>query len=157
GRITEERIDLSVARILRMKLEIGLFENPLPRNDRFDRIGNAENRAKALEAARESIVLMKNEKGALPLDASKVRNIVVAGPFADSKSALGGGWTLRWMTSDEKLYPKDMLTVLTGLQKEFGKAVVPATAGELRSKAAKADAIVLVVGEPAYAEGFGSI
>ena len=55
GKISEERIDLSVARILRMKLEVGLFENPLPRNDRFNRIGAPENRAKALEAARESL------------------------------------------------------------------------------------------------------
>ncbi len=67
GKISEERIDLSVSRVLRMKLEIGLFENPYPRNDRFSRIGNTENRAKALEAARESIVLMKNDHQRLPL------------------------------------------------------------------------------------------
>src|SRR5690606_20764034 len=66
GKITEERINLSVTRILRLKMELGLFENPYPRNDRFTRIGSAENRAKALAAAQESIVLMKNEN-ILPL------------------------------------------------------------------------------------------
>jgi beta-glucosidase len=47
GRISEERLDLSVSRILRLKLELGLFENPFPRNDRFDRVGAAENRAES--------------------------------------------------------------------------------------------------------------
>ncbi len=158
GKVTEERIDLSVARILRMKLEIGLFENPLPRNDRFNRIGTPENHAKALEAARESIVLMKNEN-ILPLDPTKIKNLLVSGPNANSKSALAGGWTLRWMTSDEKLYPKEMLTIFGGLQKEFpnSKVTLAANTAELNAQASKADAIVIVVGEPAYSEGFGSI
>ncbi|MBL7858543.1 MAG: glycoside hydrolase family 3 C-terminal domain-containing protein [Cyclobacteriaceae bacterium] len=158
GKISEERIDLSVSRILRMKLEIGLFENPYPRNDRFNRIGSPENRAKALEAARESIVLMKNDN-TLPLDPSKIKNLVVAGPNANSKSALGGGWTLRWMTSDETLYPKEMHTVFTGLQKEFSgsRVTLAVNANELKAQGSKADAIVVVVGEPAYSEGFGSI
>ena len=158
GKISEERVDLSVSRILRMKLEIGLFENPYPRNDRFNRVGAPENRAKALEAARESIVLMKNEN-TLPLDPSKIKNLLVAGPNANSKSALGGGWTLRWMTSDESLYPKDMHTVFTGLKKEFPGATVTlaSSSNELKSQAPRADAIILVVGEPAYSEGFGSI
>src|SRR6185369_8243820 len=109
----------------------------------FNKIGTAENRAKALEAARESIVLMKNEN-TLPLVPS-IKNILVAGPNANSRSALAGGWTLRWMTSDEKLYPKDMLTVLTGLQKEFPKSNVTLAANdsELKSKGPKADAIVM--------------
>ncbi|HPW61686.1 MAG TPA: glycoside hydrolase family 3 N-terminal domain-containing protein [Cyclobacteriaceae bacterium] len=89
GKISEERVDLSVSRILRMKLELGLFENPYPRNDRFNRIGTPENRAKALEAARESIVLMKNNN-TLPFDPSKIKNLLVAGPNANSKSALAG-------------------------------------------------------------------
>jgi beta-glucosidase len=158
GKITTERIDLSVARILRMKLEIGLFENPYPRNDRFNRIGTAENKAKALDAARESIVLMKNEN-TLPLNPSKIKNLVVAGPNANSKSALAGGWTLRWMTSDETLYPAEMQTVFTGLQSEFpnSKVVLASNAAELKAKASGADALILVVGEQSYSEGFGSI
>lgn len=156
GKISEERIDLSVSRILRMKLELGLFENPYPRNDRFNRIGSKENRAKALDAARESIVLMKNEN-VLPLSAGK--NILVAGPIGNSKNALAGGWTLRWQTNDDSLFPKDMLTLYTGLQKEFsaGQVSFAANAPEIKSKASGASAIVVAVGEMAYAEGFGSI
>ncbi len=159
NKISQERIDLSVSRILRLKLELGLFENPMPRNDRFNRIGSPENKAKALAAAQESIVLMKNENGALPLSADKTKKILVAGPIANLKAPLGGGWTLRWMTSDESIYPKDMLTVYSALQKEFSenKVTLASTAAEIRSKAAGADAIVMAVGEAPYAEGFGSI
>jgi len=156
GKISKERIDLSVSRILRLKLELGLFENPYPRNDRFKRIGSPENRAKALEAARESIVLMKNE-GALPLSAGAT--ILVAGPVANSKNALAGGWTLQWQTTDDKIFPKDMLTLYTALQKEFTAANVSlaANANEIKDKAASASAIIVAVGEMAYAEGYGSI
>jgi len=156
GKITQERIDLSVSRILRMKLELGLFENPFPRNDRFNRIGSLENRAKALAVARESIVLMKNE-GVLPLSSEK--NILVAGPVANLKNPLTGGWTLRWQTNDETLFPKSMLTLFTALQKEFSpeKVSLATNANEIKSKASKASAIVVAVGEMAYAEGFGSI
>ncbi|HEY8938031.1 MAG TPA: glycoside hydrolase family 3 N-terminal domain-containing protein [Cyclobacteriaceae bacterium] len=159
GKIDMDRIDLSVARILRLKLDLGLFENPLPRNDRFDRIGSKENRAKALEAARESIVLMRNEKNALPLIPEKTKKIVVVGPVANLKAPLGGGWTLRWMTSDESIYPKDMLTLYTALQQEFTapKVMLASGTSDIKSKAAGADAIVVAVGEAPYAEGFGSI
>ncbi|TVR14344.1 MAG: glycoside hydrolase family 3 protein [Balneolaceae bacterium] len=67
GRITEDRIDLSARRILTLKFELGLFENPYPRNDRHHRIGHSEYRSRALNAARESIVLLKNEKNLLPV------------------------------------------------------------------------------------------
>jgi len=158
NKISMDRIDLSVARILRLKLEIGLFDHPYPRNDRFNRIGSPENKAKALEAARESIVLMRNEKNTLPLAPEKTKKIVVAGPVANLKAPLGGGWTLRWMTSDESLYPKDMFTLYTALQKEYAdKVTLASTAAEIKSKAAGADAIVVAVGEMPYSEGFGSI
>jgi beta-glucosidase len=154
GRISEERVDLSVSRILRLKYELGLFENPLPRNDRFNRIGSPENRAKALEAARESIVLMKNEK-ALPLNEGT--RVLVAGPNANLKAPLAGGWTLRWIPNDEAIYPKDMFTVYTAMQKEFKNISLANNAAEIKAKAGQADAIVLVVGEMPYSEGYGSI
>jgi len=154
GRISEERIDLSVARILRLKLELGLFENPYPRNDRFNKIGSAEHRAKALEAARESIVLMKNES-VLPLDANK--KILLAGPNANLKRVLSGGWTLRWIPAQEDIYPKDMLTVYTALQKEFKSVTLAENASDIKKKAAAADVIVMAIGEMPYSEGFGSI
>jgi beta-glucosidase len=156
GKISEERINLSVARILRLKYDLGLFENPYPRNDRFQKIGSPEHKALALEAARESIVLMKNEN-ALPLAASK--RILLAGPTANLKRPLAGGWTLRWIAAEDEIFPKDMLTVYTALQKEFTvkNVTLANTAGEIKGKAASADAIVVAVGEMPYSEGYGSI
>lgn len=156
GRIPEERIDLSVSRILRLKLELGLFENPYPRNDRFDRVGSKENKAKALNAARESLVLMKND-GVLPLNPATTRNVLVTGPTGNLKQPLAGGWTLRWIPAQEDIYPEDMLTVYTALQKEFKSVSWAASVNEMKSKAAQADAIVVAVGEMPYSEGFGSI
>jgi beta-glucosidase len=156
GKISVDRINLSVMRILRLKLELGLFENPYPRNDRFDRIGSPENKTKALEVARESIVLMKNDN-TLPLNPSSAK-ILLAGPNADIKRSLAGGWTLRWSPDDDKIFPKDMLTVKTALEKEFPKGVTTAASiAELKTKAADANAIILAIGEKPYAEGFGSI
>jgi beta-glucosidase len=59
----------------------------------------------ALEAARESIVLMKNDEKALPLSPDKMKNILLAGPLANLKSPLAGGWTLRWINQDESSVP----------------------------------------------------
>lgn len=156
GRVGVDRIDLSVSRILRMKFELGLFDNPYPRNDRFSKVGSPEHRAKALDAARESIVLMKNEN-TLPLATAK--KILVAGPVANLKRPLGGGWTLRWIPAEEDIYPKNMLTPYTALQKEFTakNVTLAANVNEIKSKAAAADAIVVAVGEMPYAEGYGSI
>jgi len=155
-KVSVERIDLSVSRILRLKLELGLFENPYPANDKFSKVGSPEHRAKALAAARESIVLMKNEN-VLPLAAGK--KILVAGPLADLKRPLAGGWTLRWIPAEEEIFPRDMLTVYGGLQRQFSAPNVSlaATADELKRKAASHDAIVVAVGELPYSEGFGSI
>ncbi|NBW34860.1 MAG: beta-glucosidase [Cytophagia bacterium] len=160
GKVSEERIDLSVARILRMKLSIGLFENPLPRNDRFNKIGSEEHRALALAAARESIVLMKNTNNTLPLLPANTKKVVVLGPMANIKSPLAGGWTLRWINHDESLYPPYMHTLYTALQQEFGEQKVQLASNDanaIQSAAKGADALVVAIGEMPYSEGFGSI
>lgn len=117
GRVPEERIDESVRRILKLKFELGLFENPYPRNDRFDRIGRPENRKIALQAARESIVLLKNKGAVLPIN--KPTSIAVLGPSANSKRILSGGWTIAWQGGKEERYPNEMDTVFSALRNEF--------------------------------------
>ncbi|HYC83953.1 MAG TPA: glycoside hydrolase family 3 N-terminal domain-containing protein [Chryseosolibacter sp.] len=156
GRITTERIDLSVARVLRMKMQLGLFENPFPRTDNFLKVGSPDHRAKALDAARESVVLMKNDN-ILPLSTSK--RILVTGPVANLKRPLAGGWTLRWIPAEEEIFPKDMLTLFTALQKEFSpqNVAIAQTPEEVKTKASSAEAIIVAVGEMPYSEGFGSI
>ena len=122
GRITENRINESVRRILKLKFELGLFEHPYPRNDRFERIGSKANRRMALDAARESIVLLKNENNILPV--KKPSRIGVFGMSANSKRNLSGGWTIAWQGGSEDQYPDEMHTICSALAEEFPEAEI---------------------------------
>ena len=83
GRISESTIDRSVERMLKAKFLARLFENPFVDPERAESVTNtSEHQALALEAARKSIVLLKNEGGLLPLDRSKVKTLAVIGPNA---------------------------------------------------------------------------
>lgn len=158
GTISESRIDESVARILKLKFDLGLFEHPYPRNDRFDRIKTPAHTDVALEAARESIVLLKNEQHLLPLQPEKIQKLVVCGPHANQKKTLAGGWTLRWIPHTDEIFPEDLDTVFTGLKKIYPDTeVVLSTKESLASDAVHADAIIVVVGEDPYSEGSGNI
>ncbi|HEX8327698.1 MAG TPA: glycoside hydrolase family 3 N-terminal domain-containing protein [Hymenobacter sp.] len=166
GRLTQERINLSAGRVLQMKDEIGLFDHPMPRADRFNRIGDPALKLQSLEAARESVVLLKNEKNALPLAPARVKRLLVVGPSADSRANLAGGWTLAWQGRAEEAYPKEVLTIYMALKKEFpnaqvetvpyqtaaGKAALP----NVLAAARRADAVVLALGERPYTEGIGN-
>ena len=166
GRLTQARIDLSAGRVLQMKDEIGLFENPMPRADRLSRVGDPALRAQAVAAARESVVLLKNENNILPLAPGRVKRLLVVGPSADSRANLSGGWTLSWQGRSEDAYPKDVPTLVEALRREYPQAKVATlpyrdAAGKLLlagiSAAAKqADAVVLALGERPYTEGLGN-
>ena len=164
GKITEERIDESVKRILELKFELGLFENPFPKKD-FGQVGAEAFKQKNLQAARESIVLMKNENQTLPMEKDP-ESLLVIGPNADDKVALAGGWTITWQGGPEERYPDDMQTVYTGLKAQYPDAeiAVADTLPEgkkarkaLLKKAEKADALIYALGEDAYAEMPGNI
>ena len=112
GQLPEAVLDSSVARLLRGKFLVGLFDNPYVDPDYAERIvGSAEHAALAKEAALKSITLLKNN-GLLPLDASQYQNIAIIGPNADA--VLLGGY------SDE---PKYFITVREGLQNKLGDQV----------------------------------
>jgi beta-glucosidase len=158
-------VDSSCARILRLKFDLGLFENPYPRKDRFQRIGSAENKAIAIQAARESIVLLKNENQILPFSNS-VKKIVLAGPAAKSKRNITGGWTIEWGGAPESKFPAGMETIYSALQKAMTNAQIVLFDSTLRNAseeqkfsedASTADVILCAVGEEPYAEGRGNI
>jgi beta-glucosidase len=92
GRISEDRLDAMVADILRIKFRLGLFENAQTRPDAFPATGNEANLALAREAALQSLVLLENRDGALPLDASKLKTLAVIGPLADDPYEQLGTW-----------------------------------------------------------------
>lgn len=156
GRISEERLDESVRRVLGLKFELGLFENPYPSKKRLNRIGLEENRVKALQAARESIVLLRNENNTLP--AASPRKILVAGLSADSKRNLAGGWTLAWQGAKEERYPDDMMTLLDALKADYPDASIEHIQ-EIPSKEKlnEADLIIYAGGEEPYTEFVGNI
>ncbi|MEX2602811.1 MAG: glycoside hydrolase family 3 N-terminal domain-containing protein [Gracilimonas sp.] len=161
GKITKERIDESVRRILKLKFDLGLFEHPYPRKDRLDRIGSPENKEKAREAANESIVLLKNDESILPLS-KDTKNILVIGPSANKKADLAGGWTLSWQGTSEDRYPKDMHTVYTALEAKFPNSNVTllpfdVPKNELLKEAKKQNVIIAAIGEKPYTEFVGNI
>jgi len=118
GRQAEEVIDRAVRRILRMKFALGLFENPrLPDADGARAVINcAAHRAAALEAARQSVVLLKNE-GVLPLRVEELRRVAVTGPLADNAFAQLGDWSLGSIPADGATHPRELtVTLLDGLR-----------------------------------------
>lgn len=90
GKVSEALIDKAVARNLRAKFLLGLFENPYVDAERAARVtDSAEHRALAAEAARRSITLLKNDNNLLPLDRTRLKSIAVIGPNA-GRAHLGG-------------------------------------------------------------------
>ena len=110
GRIPESRIDESVRRILTVKFRLGLFEHPYSDVKTRDRVINdPEHKRTALEASRNSIVLLKNENDLLPLDAQKYKKVLVTGINANDQNIMGD-WS--------ELQPEDQVwTVLRGLKR----------------------------------------
>lgn len=153
GSISEERINASVERVLQLKVDLGLFEQPFPSNNSLSEIGLPASRQVAKQAAIESLVLLKNRK-ALPISGSTGK-VIVSGPLANMKRALSGGWTLRWIPDSDRYFPEKMDTVWTALKRQFGKQTVLFDSIE-GVRASPQDTIVMVVGEEPYAEGSGN-
>jgi beta-glucosidase len=113
GHLAESTVDRSTARVLRAKFLAGLFEHPFVDVDQAERVSNTpESQALALEAARRSIVLLKNTNHLLPFDRSKLKTLAVIGPDAKGRH-LGG-------------YSKDPgrgVDALTGITTAAGSAV----------------------------------
>ncbi|PHI21238.1 beta-glucosidase [Lewinellaceae bacterium SD302] len=165
GELPEARIDESVRRILRMKEKLGLFEIPNPGHD-FPAAKPKKDLALATKAAEQSIVLLKNKRGALPL--KKQQRILVVGPTANSKRSLHGGWTYTWQgEKTDELDPSEHPTFLAAFRSEYGKKNVRYVQGcnhqdELKMKKLKdklkwADRVILCLGESSYTEFFGSL
>jgi beta-glucosidase len=154
GAVPMSRIDDAVLRILRVKAAMGLLgPAPGPAADPAVQksFGSAEHRAVARRAVRESLVLLKNERRALPLSKG-ARRIHVAGKSADDLGNQCGGWTITWQGQSGA--PTYGTTILTAIRQ-----AVPAKTEVTYSKdglgAAGAEVGVVVVGETPYAEMFG--
>ncbi len=166
GEVPMSRIDDAVKRILILKYKLGLFDNPYPEPAAVSNFGKPEYQVLALNAAHEAMTLLKNQDNVLPL--SKTAKVLVAGPSAQSISALNGCWSYTWQGRDEEWYPADSKTILQAITDKLGAGNVTTTTGKgfdnklnydaatLTSAASNADVIVLCLGENAYAESPGN-
>ncbi|NNK31041.1 MAG: glycosyl hydrolase family 3 [Flavobacteriaceae bacterium] len=152
GSVPIERIDDAVCRILRQKIRMGQFENPFPKPDLIPEIGIQEHRDLARQAVRESLVLLKNEGGTLPLN-KKLGKIVVVGEHADNAGLQSGGWTINWQGTDQNY--TGATTILQGIRSlAEGDVVYDKDASGQHEDA---DVAIVVIGETPYAEFFGDI
>ena len=160
GRIPLPQLDDAVRRILRVKFRMGLFEKPRPSQralgGHFELLGSPEHRAIARQAVRESLVLLKNRGGLLPLDPRK--HLLVAGDGADDMAKQAGGWTLTWQGSGTARadFP-NADTLWDGLKRQVGAAGGHAEFAVDGRYATKPDAAVVVFGENPYAEFQGDL
>ncbi len=98
GRVTQQRLDDAVRRILRVKYRLDLFENPYTLKEDYPNFSSKKHIEKAYLSAAESITLLKNKEDVLP--AKKTSRVMVIGPTANSLNCLNGAWTHTWQGVD---------------------------------------------------------
>lgn len=169
GRIPKKRLDDAVARILRLKYRLGLFDNPTWEHD-YSRVNCQEFVDMALAAAVESEVLLKND-GILPLPHNA--KVLVTGPNGNSMRSLNGGWSNTWQGCNEEYYVERFNTIFEAVRNEFPSATfVPGVnynddgpwweekdinIPEAVAAARSADVILACVGENSYCETPGNL
>jgi len=163
--VTVQRIDESVRRILKLKFELGLFEQPLYSADNYPKFASEEFRQVSQHAAAESLTLLKNENNVLPLP--KSAKVLVTGFAANSMRTLNGGWTYTWQGHETDFYDGYKHTILEAMVQKIGAENVrfvetefdstPENIAQAVAATQEVDYIVLCLGESSYAENFGNI
>ena len=159
--ISMARINQAVSRILTLKFQLGLFDHPLVNASKADAAVES-GRSATLNAARQSMTLLRNQNNALPLSPSS--KLVVTGPNANNMAWQLGGWSVSWQGAFTSGHvccegPPGQIppgtTVLKGLRSEDSNVTYARSKATAVADAASADAVVVAVGEKAYAEGLG--
>ena len=144
GKIDEAILTAAATRIVKVKFEMGMFENPYCDVDyAVSFVGNEENQKVNLQAAREAMTLLKND-GALPLNPDAKQTILVCGPRAFDTDSLVGGWSSA----------QDGLTIADAVAAYAGENTTVLTEKEdvevIKELAQQADVIIVSIGEPSY-------
>ena len=160
GEVSQARLDDAVARILRVKFRLGLFEagkpSQRPLGGKFDVLGAPEHRAVARQAVQESLVLLKNQGGVLPLNPKQ--NILVVGDGANDVGKQSGGWTLNWQgTGTQRADYPNADSIYEGIAAQAKAAGGQATLAVDGKYKQKPDVAIVVFGEDPYAEFQGDI
>ncbi|HSD17416.1 MAG TPA: glycoside hydrolase family 3 N-terminal domain-containing protein [Thermomonas sp.] len=160
GAIPMARLDDAVRRILRTKFRMGLFEKPRPSQralgGKFDQLGSPAHRAVARQAVRESLVLLKNHGGLLPL--SPKQTVLLAGDGADNLTKQTGGWTLTWQGDGTRRadFP-NADSIWDGFRQQVSAAGGKTELAKDGKYTAKPDVAIVVFGEDPYAEFQGDL
>ena len=182
GKVKMERIDDAVRRILRAKYRLGLFDEPNTGGKGFEKFGCDEFAAASLKAAEESIVLLKNEDGILPLKGNQSvngksvnRKFLLVGPNANQMRCLHGGWSYTWQGSRAENLSEKYNTIYEALCNKYGKDNIILEQGVTYNEdgayydenepqidkavtaAAQADIIIAAIGENSYTETPGNL
>ena len=159
GNVPMELLDRAVRRVLRLKFQLGLFDDPFVDVERaVEVVHNKEHLDLALEAAREGIVLLKNDKDLLPLD-KNIRSIAVIGPNADDRENLLGDYIPKKLLNEAVTVLeaiKGKVSTRTNVSYVKGCNVLDSTLNEIpaaRAAARKADIAIVVVGEDERTDG----
>ena len=173
GKVPMTRIDDAVRRILRVKYRLNLFDQPNTGGKGYEKFGSDEFAAKALAAAEESEVLLKNEGGLLPL--AKGKKILLTGPNANQMRCLNGGWSYTWQGSKAEDLSERYNTIYEALCNKFGKENIileqgvtyneggayheehQPQIGKAVAAASGADIIIACIGENSYTETPGNL
>ena len=173
GKVPMSRIDDAVRRILRVKYRLGLFDQPNTGGKGYEKFGGKEHAHKALLAAQESEILLKNDNGLLPLKPGT--RILLTGPNANQMRCLDGGWSYTWQGSNAEDLAERYNTIYEAMCNKFGKDNVVLEQGvkydekgpydaELAPEidkavaaAATVDVIVACIGENSYCETPGNL
>ena len=175
GEVPMSRIDDAVARVLRLKYRLGLFENPYWDIKKYNKFGSEEFARVALQTAEESEVLLKNEGNILPL--AKGTKILLAGPNANSMRCLNGGWSYSWQGHLADQCAGAYNTIYESLCNKYGKENIIYEPGvtyapykndnwweenqpEIEKSvaaASRADVIIACIGENSYCETPGNL
>ena len=171
--VSMERINDAVSRILRLKLRLGLFDEPTQNYKDYPLFGGTEHAQKAKKAAEESMILLKNNNAVLPI--AEGTKILVTGPNANSMRCLNGGWSYTWQGEKTDTFAEKYNTVYEALSQKFGTANVTLECGvkyasegaywkedaseinKAVKAAEQADLIVACIGENSYCETPGNL
>lgn len=172
GKVSMERINDAVRRILRAKYRLGLFDEPNTGGKGFEKFGSDEFAATALKSAEESEVLLKND-GILPL--AKGKKILLTGPNANQMRCLHGGWSYTWQGSKAEDLSEKYNTIYEALCNKYGKENIILEQGVTYNEdgayydenepqiqkavnaADQADIIIAAIGENSYTETPGNL
>ena len=173
GEVGMDRIDDAVKRILKLKFELDLFQNPVTNYEDYIDFGSKKHQQLAYKSASESITLLKNSNNILPLKGKP--SILVVGPNGNNMRTLNGAWSYSWQGELTDKYAGDFNTIYEALQNKYGKNKVKYVPGvsykdvgnyydmeendinNAVSEAKNSDYIILCLGENTYTEKPGDL